>query len=63
MVSSSESLKKSVGGLWGGVCANGFSDREWLFVMVVVDTTRNATLCQSGSAGTDSDDVSSCSKV
>ena len=29
----------------------------------VVESTRNATLCRSGSTGTDSNDVSSCSEI
>ena len=59
MESSSESSKKFVGGLWGGLCSDGFSNPEW-FVLVVVESTCIATSCQSGSAGTDSDDVSFC---
>ena len=58
MVSSLES-EKSVGGLLGGVCSNGFSDPEWLFVLVIVELTRNAASSLTGSAGTDSDGVSS----
>ena len=61
MVSSSES-EKSVGGLLGGVCSNGFSDPEWLFVLVVVESTQNAASSLTGSAGTDSDGVSSSSE-
>ena len=56
MVSSSESSKHSGGGLWGGVCLDGFLNLEW-FVMVVFESTRNATSCRSGLAGTDLDDV------
>ena len=58
MVSSSKS-KKSVGGLLGGVCSNGFSDPKWVFVLVVVEPTWNAALSLTGSTGTDSDGVSS----
>ena len=58
MVSSSES-EKFVGRLLGGVCSNGFSDPEWLFVLVVVELTRNAASSPTGSARTDSDGVSS----
>ena len=56
MVSSSESSKNSVGGLWGGVCSDGFSNPEW-FVLVVVESTRTATSCRGGPAGTDSDGI------
>ena len=56
MVSSSES-EKSVGGLLGGVCSNGFTDPEWLFVLVVVEATRNVASNLTGSVGTDSDGV------
>ena len=62
-MSSSKSVKKSVGGLWGSVYSNGFSNPEWLFVLVVVESTRNAALCQIGSAGTDLNGVSSCSEI
>ena len=58
MVSSSES-ERSVGGLLGGVCSNGFSDPEWLFVLVVVESTQNAASSLTGSADMDSDGVSS----
>ena len=61
MVSSLE-LEKSVGGLLGGVCSNGFSNPEWLFVLVVVESTRNVASSLNGSAGTDSDGVSSSSE-
>ena len=61
MVSSSES-EKYVVGLLGGVCSNGFSNPEWLFVLVVVELTQNAALSLTGSAGTDSDGVSSSSE-
>ena len=57
MVSSSES-EKSVGGLLGGVFSNGFSDPEWLFMLVDVESTQNAASRLTGSAGTDSDGVS-----
>ena len=57
-MSSSES-EKSVGGLLGGVCSNGFSDPEWLFVLVVVESTRNAASSLTGSAGANLDGVSS----
>ena len=58
MVSSSES-EKSVGGFLGGVCSNEFSDPEWLFVLVVVESTQNAASSLPGSAGTNSDGLSS----
>ena len=58
MVSSSES-EKSVGGLLGGVCSNGFSDPEWLFVLVVVESTRNVASSLTGSVCTDLDGISS----
>ena len=60
-MSSSES-EKSVRGLLGGVCSNGFSDPEWLFVSVVVESTQNAASSLFGSAGTDLDGVSSWSE-
>ena len=56
---SSSELEKSIGGLLGGVCSNGFSDPEWLFVLVVVGSNRNAALSLTGFASTDSDGVSS----
>ena len=61
MVSSSE-LEKSVGGLLGGVCSNGFSNLEGLFVLVVVESTRNVASSPTGSASTDSDGISSSSE-
>ena len=57
-MSSSES-EKSVGRLLGGVYSNGFSNPEWLFVLVVVESSRNVASSQNGSASTDSDGVSS----
>ena len=58
-MSSSESAEKSIIGLWGGV----FSNPEWLFVLVVVESVENATSNRIGSAGMDSDGVSSCSEI
>ena len=55
MVSSSES-EKFVVVLLGGVCSNGFSDPEWLFVLVVLESTPNADSSRTGSTCTDSDD-------
>ena len=48
MVSSSES-EKSVVRLLGVVCSNGFSNPEWLFVLVVVESTQNAASSLIGS--------------
>ena len=62
-MSSSESMEKSVSGLWGGVFSNGFSNLEWLFVLVVVQSIRNMGTSLIGSAGTDSDGVLSCSEI
>ena len=56
MVSSSES-EKFVVVLLGGVCSNGFSDPEWLFVLVVLESTPNADSSRTGSTCTDSDGV------
>ena len=56
---SSSELEKSIGGLLGGVCSNGFFDPKWLFVLVVVGSNRNAALSLTGFASTDSDGVSS----
>ena len=60
-MSSSES-EKSVVGLLGGVCSNGFSNPEGLFVLVVVESTRNVASSLTGSNGTDSDSISSSSE-
>ena len=62
-MSSRESAEKSVDGLRGGVGSNEFSNREWLFVLVVVESTGNAASSRIGSTGTDSDGVSSCSEI
>ena len=59
---SSLESQKFVGGLLGGVCSNGFSDPEWLFVLVVVESTRKAASSRTVSAGTNSDGVSSGSE-
>ena len=59
MVSSSVSAKKSVGWLFGGVRSDGFSNPE-LFLLVVVESIHFVTSCRGGSAGTDSNRVSSC---
>ena len=61
MVSSSES-EKSVVGLLGGVCSNGFSNPEGLFVLVVVESTRNVASSLTGSTGTGSNGISSSSE-
>ena len=61
MMSSSE-LEKSVVGLLGGVCSNGFSNLEGLFVLVVVESTQNVASSLISSAGTDSNGISSSSE-
>ena len=58
-MSSSESAEQSVSGVRGGVFSNGSSNLEWLLVLVLVESTRNAASSRIGSAGTDSDKVSS----
>ena len=59
MVSYSGSAENSVGGLFGEVRANGFSNTEWL-PLVDVDSKRFAASCRGGSAGLEFDAVSSC---
>ena len=45
--------EKFIAGLWGGVCLNGFLNLEWLFVLLLVESTRNAASFQIGSTGKD----------